>query len=87
MLTKFPADSNKKNENSSTVNGKIKKTKEKKKHSDSKQVVTVEWLLNYTHKMEKKKRNESDEIWSVLQFSRWIILTDNQVQKEGRKAA
>lgn len=42
MLTKFPADSNKKNENSSTVNGKIKKTKEKKKHSDSKQVVTVE---------------------------------------------
>ena len=32
MLTKFPADSNKKNENSSTVNGKIKKTKEKKKH-------------------------------------------------------
>lgn len=29
MLTKFPFDSNKKNENSSTVNGKIKKTRKK----------------------------------------------------------
>jgi len=37
--------------------------------------------------MKKKKRNESDEIWSVLQFSRWTIPTDSQVQKEGRKEA
>ena len=66
---------------------RLRRLRKKRSFSDSKQVVTVEWLLNYTHKMEKKKRNESDEIWSVLQFSRWIILTDNQVQKEGRKAA
>ena len=66
---------------------RLRRLRKKRSISDRKPVVVVEWLLNDTQKMKKKKRNESDEIWSVLQFSRWTIPTDSQVQKEGRKEA
>lgn len=46
-------------------------------------MVVVEGLLNYTQKRRKKKRNESDEIWSKLQH--WSRHHSNRHAESRRK--